>query len=109
MKTVVIRGQQKWEHFLIQRKAEATLLEALNDAGQAGWEMVAIHYYKDPKGTMTWIAFLKRPFTGQTPQAPAASTAAQAAAPAETDANPEASKAGFNLEGEVFEVTPLPH
>ena len=32
MKTVVIRGQQKWEHFMIQRKAEATLLEALNEA-----------------------------------------------------------------------------
>ncbi len=55
MKTVVIRGQQKWEHLLIQRKAEGTLLQALNEAGQAGWEMVAIYYFKDPKGAMTCL------------------------------------------------------
>jgi hypothetical protein len=107
MKTVVIRGQQKWEHLMIQRKAEATLLEALNEAGQAGWEMVTIFYYKDPKGVMTWIAFLKRPSTGQAPCKTPVAAEAQSAAPAEATA--EGAKPGFDLDGEVFEVKAEPH
>lgn len=87
MKTVVLHAQQKWECLSLTRHTEATLLEAINEAGQMGWELVTACNYKDAKGSYTWTAFLKRPSAGQpaksasesassTAQATAAATAA---------------------------------
>lgn len=60
-KTAVILAQQRWEYVFIQRRSELALQDELNAMGQQGWELVHIEYYKDAKGIMGWIAFLKRP------------------------------------------------
>jgi hypothetical protein len=105
MKTAVIHAQQKWEHVAIERKGEAMLVEEMNALGEEGWQLVSVFYFKDPKGTMTWIAFLKRPKTGQAVKAPSAE--AGAAAAEATAEKPEAASgepAGFDLSGDVFEI-----
>jgi len=105
MKTAIVHAQQKWEHVAITRKGEAMLVEEMNALGEEGWQLVSVFYFKDPKGTMTWIAFLKRPKTGQSPKTPSAEPAAVAAGQ-----TPEKSEAvsgepgGFDLSGEVFEI-----
>mgnify|MGYP001340289363 FL=1 len=60
-KTAVIQAQQRWEYVFVQRRSELALQDELNAMGQQGWELVTIEYYKDAKGIMGWIAFLKRP------------------------------------------------
>jgi len=60
-KTAVIQAQQRWEYVFIQRRSELALQDELNAMGQQGWELVSTEYYKDAKGIMGWIAFLKRP------------------------------------------------
>ena len=104
MKTAIVHSQQKWEHIAITRKTEGVLVEEMNLLGEEGWQMVSVFYFKDPKGAMTWIAFLKRPKTGPAAKAPSAATAAAAE---ETPAKPEAASgqpAGFDLSGEIFEI-----
>jgi hypothetical protein len=105
MKTAIVHAQQKWEHLAVSRKAEATLVEEMNVLGEEGWQLVSVYYFKDPKGVMTWIAFLKRPKTGQ-------AVKPSAAAATETSATDEAAKsqaasgnpAGFDLSGDVFDI-----
>jgi len=103
MKTAIVHAQQKWEHVVITRKAEAMLVEEMNLLGDEGWQLVSTEYIKDPKGVMTWIAFLKRPKTAQAVKAPGA----ESAAVAETAAKPPLASgepAGFDLSGDVFEI-----
>jgi len=105
MKTAIVHAQQKWEHVAITRKAEAMLVEEMNALGEEGWQLVSVFYFKDPKGTATWIAFLKRPKTGQAAKAPSAE--ADAAAAGQKPEKPEAASGdpgGFDLSGDVFEI-----
>lgn len=66
-KTAVIQAQQRWEYIFLTRRSELALQDELNAVGQQGWELVAVEYYKDAKGIMGWIAFLKRPCAGPKP------------------------------------------
>jgi len=105
MKTAVVHAQQKWEHLAIERKGEAMLVEEMNALGEEGWQLVSVVYFKDPKGVMTWIAFLKRPKTGQAAKAPSAEAAAAAAAQGFEKAEAASGEpGGFDLSGEVFEI-----
>jgi hypothetical protein len=107
MKTAIVHGQQKWEHLAISRKTEAVLVEEMNELGEQGWEMVGVFYYKDPKGSMTWTAFLKRPKFGQAAKESAPAPAAAAESPGQSPDKPEGatgSPGGFDLSGEIFEV-----
>lgn len=73
----------QWEYQSITRAAEGALLEALNEAGKEGWELVSTAHYRDLKGIMCWTAILKRPVAGLRPALSAAEgTAAVAPAPA---------------------------
>lgn len=63
-KTAVIQAQQRWEYIFLVRRSELALQDELNSVGQQGWELVSVEYYKDAKGIMGWIAFLKRPCAG---------------------------------------------
>jgi|YNPNPStandDraft_1061719.scaffolds.fasta_scaffold51911_3 hypothetical protein len=104
MKTAIVHAQQKWEHIAVTRKTESVLLDEINQLGEEGWELVSTEYFKDPKGIMTWIAYLKRP------KVASASKPQAAASPSATGANeprPAASSnepAGFDLSGEVFDI-----
>jgi hypothetical protein len=104
MKTAIVHSQQKWEHMAILRKVEATLVEEMNVLGEEGWQLVSTDYFKDAKGVMTWIAFLKRPKTGQPAKAPSAEAGVQA--PAEEAAKPAApgEPGGFDLSGDIFDI-----
>lgn len=73
-KTAVVTAQQRWEYLYTVRRSELALQDELNELGQQGWELVGFEYYKDAKGVMGWIAFLKRPSAGGKP-APAAGAA----------------------------------
>ena len=61
-KTATVHAQQKWEYCEVTRKTEGFLLDDLNQAGQHGWELVAIAHGKNRTGDDAWTAFLKRPF-----------------------------------------------
>ena len=103
MKTAIVHAQQKWEHVAISRKGEAMLVEEMNALGDEGWQLVSVFYFKDPKGTMTWIAFLKRPKTGQAAKAPSTESAADAGHGPEKSEAASAEPGGFDLSGEIFE------
>jgi len=105
MKTAIVHAQQKWEHLAMSRRSDAMLVEEMNEFGEQGWQMVTALYYQDPKGVMTWTAFLKRPKIPQAAKGPSPAAAAEAPGPA--PAKPEdgaAQPAGFDLSGEVFDV-----
>jgi hypothetical protein len=102
-KTVTIQGQQKWECCYETRKTEASLQIEVNRLGQDGWELVTVLYYKDIKGAMAWIAFLKRPATGQAPPAPPSPQAATVQPPAQTD-GAAAATSGFDLSDDEFKL-----
>ena len=104
MKTVVIQSQQKWECLNVIRHSEAAVTNAINHVGQQGWELVSVIFYKDAKGNNAWIAFLKRPSTGQAPKA----VPEGAAAPGEKPPEEEAQAPGWDLEGETFDVKKEP-
>ena len=53
-RTVTVQAQQRWDYNFESRRTEASLLTALNDLGQQGWEVVNALYYKDIKGIMVW-------------------------------------------------------
>jgi hypothetical protein len=104
MKTAIVHSQQKWEHVAITRKTDGVLVEEMNQLGEEGWQLVSTEYFKDPKGVMTWIAFLKRPKVAQAVKAPAeAGAAATGAAHAKSEATAN-EPAGFDLSGDVFEI-----
>jgi len=60
-RTVTVQAQQRWDYNFESRRTETSLLVALNDLGQQGWEAVDVLNYKDIKGVMVWGALLKRP------------------------------------------------
>ncbi len=106
MKTVVVQAQQRWDYCFETRKTETALLNAVNRLGQEGWDLVEVLYYKDLKGIMTWMAFMKRPSLGQAPAPGQQAAVSAGAAPAgQTPARP-AEAQGFDLDGEDFQVKP---
>ncbi|NMC21678.1 MAG: hypothetical protein GYA33_14805 [Thermogutta sp.] len=96
-KTAVVTAQQRWEYLYTVRRSELALQDELNELGQQGWELVSFEYYKDAKGVMGWIAFLKRPSAGGKPS-PAGAT--------ETAGHEGGPGAGEHpvTEGDVFDV-----
>lgn len=101
MKTIVIQAQQKWESLSVVRYTEATLIAAVNEVGQQGWELASVCHFKDAKGTTAWAAFLKRPASGQ----PAKSHQASPQAAAEEESpHATAPAPGWDLDGESFDV-----
>ncbi|NLF09742.1 MAG: DUF4177 domain-containing protein [Pirellulaceae bacterium] len=107
-KVVTIKAQQKWEFCFESRKTEPTLVKTLNDLGQQGWELVTIIHHKDPKGIMTWTAFMKRPSIPQ--QQPAAEPQPNLTVAKPLDENePAAGKGrGFDLSGDEFKLKEEP-
>ncbi len=101
-KTPIVHAVQKWEYLFFTRKSEPALYNELLVVGQEGWELVNTHYYKDPKGVMTWIAFCKRPCLGATPAAGPAKAAGVASETVRP--TPSEQPKGFDLEGDVFEI-----
>jgi hypothetical protein len=102
MKTVTIRAQQKWDYCVESRKTETYLLMALNELGRQGWELVGVHHHKDPKGEMSWTAFLKRPNAGPA-SPPGQETALSATSlPSVQAAEKSAALNGFDLSGDEF-------
>ena len=102
-KTPVVQAQQKWEYMYFQRKSEPALYNELVVVGADGWELVQTHLYKDPKGVMTWIAFLKRPCSGAVPVG--SPMKASASAPATSGpSKPAHEPLGFDMDGDLFEL-----
>jgi hypothetical protein len=84
-------SQGKWEYQSLTRVAEGPLLDALNEAGREGWELVNAAHYRDVQGLMAWTAILKRPLGQQSAVAPRRETAA---APIATRPTPKAAPTG---------------
>ena len=65
----VTESGKKWQYMEITRKTEGFLINDLNDLGKEGWELVTVMFHKLAGGGMAstdaWMAFLKRPFSGQ--------------------------------------------
>ncbi len=104
MKTAIVHAQQKWEHIAVTRKTETVLVDEINQLGEEGWELVSTEYFKDPKGVMTWIAYLKRPKVAAATKPPAGATASAAGSPEAKPSAGTAEPAGFDLSGEVFDI-----
>jgi hypothetical protein len=98
MKTIIVQAQQKWESLSVVRHTEATLIVAVNEVGQQGWELVSVCHFKDSKGSTAWAAFLKRPATGQSAKASQSSPSAEEASQADGPAR------NWDLNGESFDV-----
>ncbi len=103
-KIVTIQSQQKWDYCIETRKTETALLNALNDLGQHGWELVNVLFHKDLKGDMAWTAFLKRPSVGQA-AAPGQQTATAAkSTPSGQAEEKPAPLQGFDLSDNEFQL-----
>ncbi|HUT09092.1 MAG TPA: hypothetical protein VMY42_01225 [Thermoguttaceae bacterium] len=78
--------QTKWEYMQIARKTEEYLVHDLNKLGQVGWEMIAVSRQKQTTSGMgsaeAWVAFLKRPHTGELKMRATMEKAKDVAAPA---------------------------
>jgi hypothetical protein len=108
-KTVVVQAQQRWEYCCESRRTESSLMPAINDRGQQGWELVDGVHHKDPKGEMLWAAFLKRPSAGPSSIGGMASgflatVASPTPAPEENTSEPQ----GFGLSGDEFQIREEP-
>jgi hypothetical protein len=106
-KIVTVQCQQRWEYYFETRRTEASLVVALNELGQQGWEAVSVTPYKDAKGVAAWGAYLKRPSAGPAVQAgqsgihtglSAVAATASAASP------PHDSLHKFDLSGDEFQL-----
>lgn len=103
-KVATVQAQQKWDYCSESRRTESTLIAAINEIGQSGWELVNILYHKDPKGEMLWTAFLKRPGIGQTPvTGPQTATAAKSTFVGQAK-EMTAPMQGFDLSGDEFQL-----
>jgi hypothetical protein len=101
---ITIQSQQRWEYCFEARRTEAALLGVLNDLGQQGWELVSAVCYKDPKGTPTWGAYLKRPNAGQTAQPDQQPAAAAHPTPSTQPEGKSDPLRGFDLSGDEFQL-----
>ena len=101
-KVATVQAQQKWDYCSESRRTESTLVAAINDLGQSGWELVNILQHKDPKGETLWTAFLKRPGIGQTPT-PSPQTATKSAFVGQAK-EIAAPMQGFDLSGDEFQL-----
>lgn len=99
-KIVTIQAQQKWDYATLVRKTETSLLAELNLAGQEGWELINVLYYKDLKGAMSWIGYLKRPNAGQPPR-PMAHEGSAVHMPAQVE-EAQVDSQGFDLSDQEF-------
>lgn len=105
MKTVVVSAQQKWEASSVTAFSESSVVDALNRAGQEGWEPFAAFYYKDMKGSNCWTVFVKRPSSGQVVKASAGEAGAPEATQPAAKTQPKTPEpAGFDLDGDIFEI-----
>jgi hypothetical protein len=103
-RVVTVQSQQRWEYHFEARRTETSLLNAINELGQQGWELVDAMCYKDPKAVITWGAFLKRPSipqTGQPAQQAAAIPHQAASAPSNGKHDP---LQRFDLSGDEFQL-----
>jgi len=77
--------RKQWEYMQIARKTEEYLVNDLNKLGQDGWEMIAVSRQKQTKSGIgaseAWVAFLKRPYTGEVKARAAMEKAKDIAAP----------------------------
>ncbi|MGQ9574205.1 MAG: hypothetical protein ACUVUC_02710 [Thermoguttaceae bacterium] len=104
MKTVIVQAQQRWEYMALTRKTELALVDDLNAAGQAGWELVSAVHTRDLKGELCWTALLKRPCAAGPPKAtPLEATPAKHEASATAAIRP-VNPPGFDLSGETFDL-----
>jgi hypothetical protein len=87
----------KWEYQGFAAGSEGGLLEHLNEAGEEGWELVGV-FPQVNRGTTTWIAFLKRPSTGQPPKPAVPDTAKMLASKSAAKKPAKADDQGFDLQ-----------
>lgn len=99
---ITIQAQQRWDYNFECRRTEASLLVALNEFGQQGWELVNTVYYKDLKGIMSWGAFLKRPSVVPSTKPGADSAIATHLSPVAPPDGKAPSPEGFDLSGDEF-------
>lgn len=100
-KTPVIRAQQKWDYCYETRRTENSIIAAVCDLGQRGWELANVVYHKDPKGETAWTAFLKRPSAGPAPGPPP--PVANSVSTTQKKEG-EAVLQGFDLTGDSFQL-----
>jgi len=103
-KIVTVQSQQKWEYGFESRRTETSLLAAINELGQQGWELVNTLCYKDIKGIIAWGAFLKRPSAGPVPPSGNHTSAASHPAPSSPPADKPGPLQGFDLSGDEFKL-----
>jgi hypothetical protein len=95
----------KWEYRSMTRDSEAPLLEALNEAGGEGWELVNTHC-RDVQGAASWTAILKRPIGREAANMAAdASAAPGAAAAVSRPAEPTDEEGEFEFSAPVAVAT----
>jgi hypothetical protein len=99
-------SQGKWEYQSLTRVAEGPLLDALNEAGREGWELVSAAHYRDVQGLMMWTAILKRPLGEAVSAAPRReAVAAPIAVPPGPKAVPDGAPKQSGEEDTEFEVS----
>jgi len=101
-KIVTIQAQQKWEYCSETRRTDSALMPAINELGQHGWELVDVLHYKDPKGELSWTAFLKRPSAGHAAGAAQSNSTGAGATIKTAGAAAMPQPAGFDLSGDEF-------
>jgi hypothetical protein len=92
----------QWEYQSINGVAEGPLLDALNEAGREGWELVSAVHYRSSQGAAVWSTILKRPMGLQ----PASLSAASVAAASPVSREHTASAAATEEEEGEFDVNP---
>lgn len=104
-KVATVQAQQKWDYCSAARRTESTLVAAINELGQTGWELVNILNHKDAKGETLWTAFLKRPGVAQAsaPIPQVATTAEKTVFAGQAKAIAD-SPQGFDLSGDEFQL-----
>lgn len=103
-KVATVQAQQKWDYCSASRRTESTLVAAMNELGQSGWELVSVIQHKDAKGETLWTGVLKRPGVGQTP-VPGPQTATVAKPVFAGQAKEMAAPLqGFDLSGDEFDL-----
>jgi hypothetical protein len=105
-KTVIIQAQQKWDYRTETRRTDASLIAAMNELGQFGWEAVDVIHHKDPKGEMAWTVFLKRPSAAPSPVPAPQQSATSVVVPANESPTPapHGEPQGFDLSDEEFQI-----
>jgi hypothetical protein len=99
MSSSIVSPLAQWEYQCLTRGSEGPLLEALNEAGREGWELVNAGHHRDDQGTVAWVAILKRPLG----PGPAVVVSGQRAATPAQAMPTEATPAESGNEGDDFD------